>query len=71
MEYKVQYLTKNKCYIKGDKLKPKGIMLHSTACPGVMAQTFADRWDTYQPSGNSVCVHRIPRQQHIYTNFAV
>lgn len=22
-----------------------------------MAQTFADRWDTYQPNGNSVCVH--------------
>jgi len=57
MEYKVQIQTNNKCYIKGDKLKVKGIMLHSTATPGVMAQTYADRWDVYQPGGNSVCVH--------------
>jgi len=33
MEIKIQYQTKNRCYIKGEKLKPKGIMLHSTACP--------------------------------------
>lgn len=57
MEYKVQYCIENKCYIKGDKLKPKGIMLHSTATPGKMAQSFADSWNTYQPGGRSVCVH--------------
>lgn len=57
MEYKTHIQKNNKCYITGAKLKPKGIMLHSTATPGVIAQTFADRWDVYQPNGNSVCVH--------------
>ena len=27
------FLTKNNCYLKGQKIKIKGIMVHSTACP--------------------------------------
>lgn len=51
------YLTKNNCYIANVKIQPKGIMLHSTACPGVKAANFLRAWNTPKPNGNSVCVH--------------
>lgn len=40
-----RYITKNDCYNTNRKITPVGIMVHSTATPGVMAATFAERWD--------------------------
>lgn len=44
MEIKVDYTTKADGW-KNGALLPKGVMVHSTATPGVMAQNFRDRWD--------------------------
>lgn len=52
-----QYAIKNDCYKDGKKISVKKLMVHSTACPGVMAKRFADSWNTVKPSGRSVCVH--------------
>lgn len=41
-----RYMTKNPCYTKPVKINPKGIMVHSTATPGVMAEKFANSWDS-------------------------
>lgn len=38
-------ITKNDCYNTDRKIIPAGIMIHSTASPGVMAEDFAQRWD--------------------------
>ena len=38
-------MTKNPCYTSGRTIAPKGIMVHSTAAPGVMAQALAQSWD--------------------------
>ncbi len=40
-----QYVTQNDCYKAGQKITPRGCMVHSTATPGVMAQAFALRWN--------------------------
>ena len=40
----VQLWTKSDA-LKNGTLRPKGIMVHSTATPGVSAQEFHDRWD--------------------------
>ena len=39
-------MTKNPCYTSGRTIAPKGVMVHSTAAPGVMAQALARSWDT-------------------------
>lgn len=49
MDIKQEYMTNNPCYVKwqgGRKIKPKGIMVHSTAAPGLMAQSLRNRWDS-------------------------
>lgn len=51
------YLTKNNCFLQGKMFKPKGIMLHSTACKGVPAKNFLSSWNTPKPNGREVCVH--------------
>jgi len=51
------YLTNNNCYKKAQYLKPFGIMIHSTATPGVMAKNYLKAWNVDKPNGNSVCVH--------------
>lgn len=38
-------ITNNDCYKKGEKIKPSMIFVHSTATPGIMAETFANRWN--------------------------
>ena len=57
MEIIREYATKNNCYKTGRIIAPKGIMLHSTATPGVMAAQFARSWNTATPSGKEICVH--------------
>ena len=44
MVIKTDY-TKNADGWNNGPLTPKGVMVHSTATPGVMAQQFRDRWD--------------------------
>ena len=39
-------MIKNPCYTSGRTITPKGIMVHSTAAPGVMAQALSKSWDT-------------------------
>lgn len=41
----VRYMTKNDCYVANRKITPKGIMVHSTATPDVMAAEWYDRWN--------------------------
>lgn len=57
MKITQKFATKNECYQYGAKLTPSRLMVHSTACKGVMASTFANGWNTYRPSGRQVCVH--------------
>ena len=38
-------MTKNPCYTRGRTITPKGIMVHSTATPGVMSRALAQSWD--------------------------
>ncbi len=45
MKLNQQYVTKNPCYKAGETITPKGIMVHSTAVPGVMAAGWFSRWN--------------------------
>ncbi|MEI3416303.1 MAG: peptidoglycan recognition family protein [Christensenellaceae bacterium] len=45
MQKIVQYTTQNDGYKKNGTLHVKGIMLHSTATPGILAKEFRDRFD--------------------------
>ena len=48
------YMTNNNCYKTGRTITPKGIMVHSTAAPGVMASDWYARWNK---PGVAKCVH--------------
>lgn len=49
-----KFMVSNDCYVANKKITPKGIMVHSTATPGVMA----DRWfSLWNRPGIEVCVH--------------
>lgn len=48
-------LTKNPCYITGQKIKVKGIMLHSVGCPQPSAAVFIKNWNSV--SYDKACVH--------------
>lgn len=39
------YYTRNACYVNNRNYTKKGIIVHSTATPGVMAKPFRDRWN--------------------------
>jgi N-acetylmuramoyl-L-alanine amidase len=54
MQIKQNFVTLNPCYRTNRKIKPKGIMLHSTACPGVMADKWFSRWNN---ATTEKCVH--------------
>lgn len=64
------FLTKNACYKAGKKMKPKGIMVHSTGAnnPNLKryvgpndgklgANLFGNHWNQDKPGGREVCVH--------------
>lgn len=40
-----EFMTHNRTYTNGRTITPEGIMVHSTASPGVTAQQQRDRWD--------------------------
>lgn len=63
-------LTKNACYKDGKKIKPKGIMVHSTGAnnpwlkryvgpnDGLLGNNqYGNHWNTGYPGGIAVCVH--------------
>ena len=52
-----RFVTNNNCYKTKRSITPKGIMVHSTATPGVMAEQFAKAFDAPKPAGREVCVH--------------
>jgi len=57
---KSKFMTRNDCYTTGRKITPKGIMVHSTATPGVMAADWFSRWNKSYKTGEikrQVCVH--------------
>lgn len=56
-EIHVKYMIKNRCYIKGQYIDVKGIMVHSTGCPATPASQWYDRWNYSQPDGKGKCVH--------------
>lgn len=54
------FMTRNDCYISGRTITPKGLMLHSTATPGVMAWDWFPRWNKSfkkREISRQVCVH--------------
>lgn len=60
MNLTIRYLTRNDCYNAGRKIIPSGIMLHSTAAPGVTADTMFDHWNKSYKAGEmatQVCIH--------------
>ena len=60
------FSTKNRCYQVATPLHPQGIMLHSIGCPQPNAAVMAHRYNTYQPDGQSVCVHGFVQRDGTY-----
>lgn len=68
-QLKTRYMIENDCFAAGRKIKPKGIMVHSTACPGVMAADWYRRWNKSFSKGEmnrQVCVHAFLDDKEIY-----
>lgn len=69
MNIQTQYMTRNDCYKAGGTIIPKGIMLHSTATPGVMAKDWFSRWNRSYSSGEisvQVCTHAFVDDQDVW-----
>ncbi|MFH5835254.1 N-acetylmuramoyl-L-alanine amidase [Proteiniclasticum sp. C24MP] len=48
---KTRYMTRNDCYTRDRQIIPQGLMVHSTASPGVMAGQWFDRWNKSYDAG--------------------
>ena len=69
MRLREQLLTRNECYIVGQTMKPRGVMVHSTGAnnprvaryvPGdeeIGRNTGGNHWNQPRPGGRQVCVH--------------
>jgi N-acetylmuramoyl-L-alanine amidase len=70
MNLKKLILTENECYKVGRKIKPRGIMVHSTGAnnsylrryvgpdDGILGENqYNNHWNQHRPSGRQVCVH--------------
>jgi len=69
MNLTTKYMTRNDCYTANRKIKPKGIMVHSTATPGVMAAAWFSRWNKSYKAGETdrqVCVHAFLDDKEIW-----
>ena len=69
MKLNTRFMTKNDCYKAGRKIPPQGIMIHSTATPGVMAADWFNRWNkSYQAGETSrqVCVHAFVDDKEVW-----
>ena len=57
-DIKVRWIEKNSCWVTESRtIEPQGIVIHSTATPGTMAQRFQKSWNTLKPAGREVAVH--------------
>ena len=66
---KTKFMTRNDCYTANRKITPKGIMVHSTATPGVMAGAWFNRWNKSYRAGEinrQVCVHAFLDDKEIW-----
>jgi len=66
---RIKYMTRNDCYTAGRKITPKGIMVHSTATPGVMAGDWFIWWNkSYKAKEikRQVCVHAFLDDREIW-----
>jgi len=64
-----KFMTNNDCYQADQKIIPKGILVHSTATPGVMAGEWFDRWNKSFKAGATtrrVCVHAFLDNKDVY-----
>lgn len=52
----IEFMTKNDCCRQNRRMTPKGIIVHSTAAPGVMAGRWLEKWNT---PGASVAPHAV------------
>jgi len=69
LEIKTKFMTGNDCYTTGRKITPKGIMIHSTATPGVMAAEWFSRWNKSYTAGETnrqVCVHAFVDDKEVW-----
>jgi len=70
MNLKKLILTENECYKVGQKIKPKGIMVHSTGAnnpylrryvgpdDGILGENqYNNHWNQHRPGGKQVCAH--------------
>lgn len=70
MNLKKLIFTENECYKVGRKIKPKGIMVHSTGANNPYLRRYVgpddgllgvnqynNHWNQHRPSGRQVCVH--------------
>lgn len=65
----INYMTNNDCYNTNEKIKIKGIMVHSTSVPGVMANDWFKHWNKsykFQETDREVCVHAFVDDKSIY-----
>ena len=70
MKLHTQTAYKNACYQDGQKMKPKGIMIHSTGCnnpnlkryvgpdDGILGKNiYNNHWNNAYPGGKAICCH--------------
>lgn len=62
MLIEVNYMVHNDCYRTKRTIVPRGIMIHSTAVPGIMARQWLSRWNK---PGIDKCVHAFVDHQII------
>lgn len=64
-----QYMTHSDCFTQADPLLPTGIMIHSTAEPGLMAADWFNLWNRSYAAGEmdrQVAVHAFVDDRQIY-----
>lgn len=64
-----KFMTRNDCFSGGDTIDVKGIMVHSTATPGCMADFWYVPWNkSYQKgeTGREVCIHAFLDDKNVY-----
>ena len=55
MEIIESYLTKSACFLEGDTIEVKGLMLHSVGCAYQQPFYFMEKWNN--PDCQEACVH--------------
>lgn len=63
MNLVVKFMTQNDCYKQGRKIKPQGIIVHSTATPAITAERWFDLWNK---PGVTKCVHAFVDDKGVY-----